>query len=154
MEEGMSRAELVFPSMIFVAVAGFMAGGYALGEYSSSVIAFPLGAATFTCALCVLEIARVLARQPAAPATAASEDADAPAPISATGLFWMFVLPVFLYALGFVAGPALYLLACLRATGFSWVLAISVAAASVAMTWGFFFYVMGVLLPLLPLWWP
>jgi hypothetical protein len=154
----MSRAAPVFPAVILVAVAAFAAGGHFLGEYTWNVIAFPLGAALLTCALCAIEIARGLAQRPqSAPAAAAAPPADGddtPLPISVAGLAWMFVLPVFLYGLGFVAGPAVYLLACLRANGFSWTLAVVIAACSVAMTYGLFIHVMGVLLPVMPLWWP
>jgi hypothetical protein len=151
----MTRAELIFPAIIFVAVAAFTAGGYFIGEYSWDVIAFPFGAAALTCALCAIEIARVLASRPeAAAAGAPAQGDDSALPMSASGVAWMFVLPVFLYALGFVAGPAVYLLACLRACGFSWALSAGIAAASVATTWGLFIHVMGVLLPVMPLWWP
>ena len=154
----MTRAELIFPIIIFVLVAGFAGGGYFIGEYAWGVIAFPLGAAVFTCALCAIEIVRVLAARrasaPAGPAAPPADGDDSPLPMSASGFAWMFVLPVFLYALGFVAGPAVYLLACLRANGYSWALAAGIAAASVAVTWGLFIHVMSVLLPVMPLWWP
>jgi hypothetical protein len=155
----MRRGELIFPAILLVLVAAFTAGGYWLGEYSWGVIAFPLGAALFTCVLCLVEIARALPRRPvtaAAGPVIADPGADdgAPAPLSASGLAWMFVLPVFLYGLGFVAGPVAYLLACLRANGFSWALSATIAAASVALTLGLFSHVMGILLPVMPLWWP
>lgn len=151
----MMRGELIFPSVIFALIAAFAAGGYVLGEYAWSVIAFPLGAAALGCSLCAIEIARAMGRRAAVAGPAApGDEAGGTAQMSGPGLFWMFVLPVFLYALGFVAGPAAYLLACLRANGFSWTLSAAVAAASVAVTWGFFVHVMGVLLPLMPLWWP
>jgi hypothetical protein len=152
MEKRMTRGELIFPVILLVLVAAFTTGGYWLGEYSWGVIAFPLGAALFTCALCLIEIARVLTSRPVAATSPPGPDDSAPAPMS--GLTWMFVLPVFLYGLGFVAGPALYLLACLRANGFSWALSAAVAAASVALTLGLFIHLMGILLPIMPLWWP
>jgi hypothetical protein len=155
MEERVSRAELIFPALILVVVAAFAGGGYFIGEYSWGVIAFPFGAALATCVLCAIEIARVLAsRRVTAPTPAApASSMDAAQPISASSLGWMFVLPLFLYGLGFVAGPAVYLLACLRANGFSWALSTGMAAASVAVTMGLFMQVMGVLLPVMPLWW-
>jgi hypothetical protein len=64
----------------------------------------------------------------------------------------MFALALFLFGLGFVAGPAAYLLICLRANGFSWGLSASVAVASLAVTWGLFIKTMGILLPVAPLW--
>jgi hypothetical protein len=152
----MTRGELIFPVIILVLVAAFAGGGHVIGEYSWGVIAFPAGAAILTCALCAIEIARVIAgrRAPASAPPAPSAGGDVSLPMTASGLAWMFVLPVFLYALGFVAGPAVYLLACLRANGFSLTLSTAAAAASVAVTWGLFIQVMGILLPVMPLWWP
>jgi hypothetical protein len=151
----MSRAELIFPATVLVVVAAFAGGGYFIGGYGWGVIVFPLGAAILTCVLCIIEILRVLRNRRVAAVAAASSDLDDGTllPMSMSGLVWMFVLPVFLYALGFVAGPAAYLLACLRANGFSWALSGGIATASVAMTWGLFVHVMGVLLPVMPLWW-
>jgi hypothetical protein len=152
----MIRGELIFPVTILILVAAFAAGGYFIGEYAWGVIAFPLGAAILTCALCVIEIARVLAGQPAPATTSAAAPADGddqPLPMSVSGFAWMFVLPVFLYGLGFVAGPAAYLLICVRGNGFSWSLSAGIAATSVAVTYGLFIHVMGVLLPVMPLWW-
>jgi hypothetical protein len=148
------RGELILPAIVLVLVAAFAAGGHFIGEYSWGVIAFPLGAALFTCALCAIEIARVLASRPLAAQAPVVDDDSASAPMSMSGLAWMFVLPVFLYGLGFVAGPAVYLLACLRANGFSWGLSAAIAVASVALTFGLFIHVMGILLPVMPLWWP
>lgn len=149
----MNRRELIFPAIILASVASFAGGGYFIGGYEWTVIAFPLGAAIITCALCAIEMARVIASRRAPVAAPAGAD-EQPLPMSGSGVAWMFVLPVFLYGLGFVAGPAAYLLACLRANGFSWALSASIAAASVAVTWGLFVHVMGVLLPVMPLWWP
>jgi Tripartite tricarboxylate transporter TctB family len=152
-EKRMSRAELIFPAIIFATVAAFAAGGYFIGGYPWGVLAFPLGAAVLTCVLCAIEIARVLAAR-RQPASAPAESAEDALPMSASGLAWMFVLPVFLYGLGFIAGTAAYLLACLRANGFTWRLSAGVALVSLAVTWGLFVHVMGVLLPIMPLWWP
>ena len=153
----MNRAELIFPAGILVVVAAFVAGGFLIGDYAWGVIAFPLGAAILTCALCAIEIARVLASRRESPAVTAAappvDNNDAPQPLSMSSLAWMFALLVFLYGLGFVAGPAVYLLVCLRANGFSWALSAGIAAGSVAMTWGLFIHVMGVLLPVVPPWW-
>ena len=148
----MTRAELIFPVIIFVVVVTFAGGGYFIGDYSWGVIAFPLGAAIVICVLCAIEIARLLSSR----RVSASETPPAGGdnmPMSASGFAWIFILPLFLYGLGFVAGPAVYLLACLRANRFSWELSAGIAMASLVMTWGFFIHVMGVLLPLMPLWW-
>jgi hypothetical protein len=142
-------AAAVFPSIILAIVAAFVASGFLVYDYSWSVMAFPFGAGVATCALCALEIIRCLAgRAPLA------EQASAAAlePLSLQSLAWMFSLALFLYGLGFVAGPALYLLVCLRANGQTWGLSLGMAAASVAVTWGVFVKALGVLLPLWPLW--
>ena len=148
----MSRAELIFPAIIFVVVAAFVGGGYFIGEYAWGVIAFPLAAAVLTCGLCAIEIARVLSGTRASRRGAPPID-DTALPMSLSSAAWMFVLLIFLYALGFVAGPAAYLLTCLRANGFSWSLSAGVAAASVVVTYALFIHVMSVLLPVMPLWW-
>jgi hypothetical protein len=150
----MTRGEIVFPSLIFALVAGLLVLGNSVFEYSWTAFAFPLGAGLALCALCAVEIARLLKAGPvAAPAAPPPSDADdAPPAFSAASLAWTFALGVFLYGLGFVAGPAAYLLVCLRASGFSWRLATGVAVASLAVTWGLFIKLMGVLLPMAPLW--
>ena len=143
----MMRGEVIFPALIFATVAAFTAGGDVIGEYSWNVFAFPLGAAIFVCVMCVIEIANALRRPATVPA-----DGDAPAPQSLAAVAWVVALAAFLYGLGFVWGPAAYLLACLRFNGFSWGLAVGVAASSVLLTFGLFIKVMGILLPIAPLW--
>ena len=141
---------IVFPSIIFAVVTAFVASGFYVYDYSWSVIAFPFGAGIATCALCILEVVRCVAgRSPlAVPPPGSTFE-----PLSLSSLAWMFSLALFLYGLGFVFGPALYLLVCLRANGQSWRLSLGIAAASVAVTWGAFIKTMGILLPLWPLWW-
>jgi hypothetical protein len=142
----MSRAAAL-PAFLLVAVAGLLGAGYLLLDYSPAVLAFPAGIGGVLCALCALEIARALGSRAAPPAAALE-------PLSPAALAWMFALAAFILALGFVLGPAAYLLACLRANGGSWRLAAGVAAASVALTWGLFIEVFGILLPVAPPWLP
>jgi hypothetical protein len=143
----MSRAEMIFPAAIFVFVAVMVAAGHFVFQFTWTAFVFPLGTGLAVCALCAVELIRLRGgAETTAPA------GDAPPPLSIPGLAWMAALAVFLFGLGFVAGPAAYLLACLRANGFSWGLAAGVAAASVAVTWGLFIKVMHVLLPITPLW--
>ena len=144
----MSRAELAFPSIIFALVAAFAVGGIVIGEYPWGVIVFPFGAATVVCILCAIEIVRVV-KGKAAPETQPEQTDDE---ISLKALGWLFALAPFLYGLGFVFGPAAYLLACLWANGVSWRLSIPIAAASLLVTWGLFIKLMSVLLPVAPLW--
>jgi hypothetical protein len=149
----MSRAEFIFPALIFAAVALLLVLGNSVFAYTWTAYVFPLGAGVVLCALCAAEMAVALrARERAAPAARAAATADAAAPFSLASFAWMFALAAFLYALGFVAGPALYLLVCLRANGVSWALSAGVALASLLVTWGLFIKVMGIQLPLAPLW--
>lgn len=141
----MNRAETIFPAAILVCVAVFVALGYLVLEFTWTAFAFPLGAGVAVCALCAIELMR-LGRSEGEPAE------EAAPPLSIPSLAWTAALGLFLYGLGFVAGPAVYLLVCLRANGFSWTLAASVAAASVAVSWGLFIKMMHVLLPIAPLW--
>jgi hypothetical protein len=143
----MSKAETIFPAAIFVIVAALVAFGYFISQFTWITFVFPFMVGVVLCALCLIELTRPFKNSDS---TATSE--APPAPLSMSSLFWMFALIVFLYGLGFVAGPAAYLLACLRANGFSWRLSAGVAAASVAVTWGLFIKVMNVLLPIAPLW--
>jgi len=73
-------------------------------------------------------------------------------PLSLASIGWIFALIVFLYAFGFVVGPALYLFAFLRVNGFSWSTAALIGLASAAVTWGFFIKMIGILLPVGPMW--
>lgn len=143
----MSRAELAFPSAILAMVAAFAAGGIVLGEYPWGVIVFPFGAACAVCVLCAIQVASTVTAG-AAPEAEPQTDGE----ISLKGLIWLFALAPFLYGLGFVFGPAAYLLACLGANGVSWRLSIPIAVASLPVTWGLFIKVMGVQLPIAPLW--
>jgi len=147
----MRRAELFFPSLILVVIAALLA--YGASHYTWTALVFPLGAGLILCGLCAGEATKVLMAhhgQPV-PEIDATEGEEA-APLSPATIGWIFALPVFLYGLGFVAGPACYLLVCLRANRFSWPLSVGVAAASVLVTWGLFIRIVGILLPVAPLW--
>jgi hypothetical protein len=143
----MSRAEAVFPALLFVAVAGLLVAGRFVLGYSWTVIAFPFGAGGLMCALCVAQVAAVLTGR-----QAQAVDEEPLEPLTLSGLFWVFALAPFLFALGFVAGTAAYLLICLRANGASWRLSVLVAAGSLLVTWGMFIKILQVPLPLWPLW--
>jgi hypothetical protein len=147
----MRRAELIFPCVIFAAIAALVA--YAAANYTWTALAFPLGAGLVLCGLCAGEVATVLSggRGEATPPVDVVEDEE-PAPLSLNSIAWIFGLAVFLYGLGFVAGPACYLLVYLLANRFSWPVAAGIAAASVVVTWGVFIKTIGILLPVAPLW--
>jgi hypothetical protein len=147
----MSRGEAVFPGLLLLGVAMLVAGGIFIAGYSWNVIAFPFGAAAIVCGLCLVQLATALAdSKPAAPEPS---PADLPSePLTVASLVWVFVLALFLYGLGFVFGPAAYLLVYLRANGASWLLSTAVAASSLLITWGLFIKLLRVLLPLQPLW--
>lgn len=144
----MSRAAAVLPALLFAAVAALLGAGFLLLDYPAGVLVFPAGIGGLLCALCAIEVARALRGGRAAPAAPALE------PSWLRALAWMFALGAFLLLLGFVLGPAAYLLACLRANGFSWRLAACVGGASVALTWGVFIGVLGIPLPVVPPWLP
>lgn len=143
----MSRAEILFPSILFVIIAGLLATGWFILGYSLTVIAFPLGAGTVMCALCVVQVAAVLTGR-----QASVVDEEPLEPLTISGLAWVFALALFVFGLGFVVGPAVYLLTCLRANGSSWSLSLVIAAGSVAVTWGLFIKFLLVPLPIEPLW--
>jgi hypothetical protein len=140
------HAERIFPAVLCAGVAALLAVGLLVLAYSWTVIAFPLGAGGVMCALCVLQIVRSRADRspPLRPNTAE--------PFTLPTLAWVFALPVFLYALGFVAGPAIYLLVYLRASGSSWRLSGLLSVGSLVVIWAFFIKLLGVLLPVEPLW--
>jgi hypothetical protein len=141
-------AEIAFPAGLAALAAALIAGGFLIADYSWRVIGFPLLAGGVMAALCLVQIAAVGRRRLDEPA--AEEGLE---PITAASVAWVFALAVFVFALGFVAGPAAYLLAYLRANGSSWRLSLIISALSIAVTWGFFIKLMRVLLPVEPLWW-
>lgn len=143
----MNRRQTVFPALILAFTATTLAVGYFHYQYSWTAFAFPLAAGLVVCLLCAFEIAAIARR----PGTRAPRAADQP-PLSLAGVAWLFALAAFLYAFGFVAGAALYLLVCLRGNDFSWRLSVGTAVVSLFVTWGIFIKVLGVQLPLKPLW--
>ncbi len=142
----MTRATIIFPALILLAVGGLTI--YAAFTFTWTALQFPLGAGVLLCLLCVGELVATFTGRQAEVAL----DAERAGPLSWPSLVWIFLLGGFLFALGFVAGPALYLLIFLRANRFSWGFAASVAAGSVLVTWGLFIKVIGILLPVGPLW--
>ena len=143
----MNRGEIIFPAVLFAAVAALIAGGFAAG-YSWTVIAFPFGAAIIVCALSALQMSWALAGKADRPF---AQDERLP-PLTVASLAWVFALAIFVYGLGFVFGPAAYLLAYLRAHGSSWALSVIIAAGSIVLSWGLFIKFLHVLLPIEPLW--
>lgn len=135
---------VVFPAVVFASTIALLAGGWLAG-YSWAVIMLPFGVGVLLCGLCALQIATVFVGDTAA-------DEEPIEPLTIPSITWVFVLPVFLYALGFVLGPAAYLLAYLRGNGGSWIVASSIAAGSVLVTWLIFIKTMRLLLPIEPLW--
>jgi len=148
----MSRGEAIFPAVLAVVVAALVVGGIFVAGYSWKVIAFPFGAAVIVCGLCLAQIATALSGTRTA-AAEPSPATDLPLdPLTPASLIWVFVLVLFLYGLGFVFGPAAYLLLYLRANGSSWLRSAAIAAGSLLVTWGLFTKVLRVLLPIQPLW--
>jgi hypothetical protein len=143
----MSRGEIIFPAVLFLVVAALITGGFAFG-YSWTVIAFPLGAAIVVCALSALQTWWAIAGNVHPPP---AEEEPLP-PLTGASLAWVFALGLFVYLLGFVFGPAAYLLAYLRAHGSSWAVSGAIAAGSIVFTWGLFIKFLQVLLPIEPFW--
>lgn len=142
----MTRPAVLFPTLILLATGGLSI--YAGATFTWTALQFPLGAGILLCALCACELAATLSGRQAETAL----DADRAEPLSWTSLVWIFALGGFLFGLGFVAGPAFYLLIYLRANRFSWGFSAAIAIASVAVTWGLFIKIIGILLPVAPLW--
>jgi hypothetical protein len=148
----MRRGEAILPTVLAIVVAALVAGGIFLAGYSWKVIAFPFGAAVIVCGLCLMQIATTLSGTRTV-AAESSPAADVPLePLTPASLIWVFVLVLFLAGLGFVFGPAAYLLLYLRANGSSWLMSAAIAASSLLVTWGLFIKMLRVLLPLQPLW--
>lgn len=143
----MKHGQIVFPSLIFGFTAAMLALGYFHYQYSWTAFAFPFSAGLAVCILCVLEIVTAVSGQ-----GKRASDAGEPPPVSVAGVAWLFALGAFLYAFGFVFGAALYLLVCLRGNGFSWRLSVGAAIVTLIVAWGIFIKVLGVQLPLIPLW--
>jgi hypothetical protein len=145
MEARMTRSAILFPALILLAAGGLSI--YAAVTFTWTALQFPLGTGVLLCVLCAGELAATLSgRQPGA-----TLDAERAGPLSWPSFVWIFALGGFLFGLGFVAGPACYLLIYLRANGFSWLLSMGIAIASVAVTWGLFIKIMGIQLPIVPL---
>jgi hypothetical protein len=145
----MKRGELLFPAIIFLVTGVLLLLGAFYYEYARIVFMFPLAAGLALCALCLNEIVAVVRGRTR---TSPQIDDEPDVSMSWTALGWMLSLLIFLYGFGFVFGIAAYLLFCLRGNGFSWQLSVGAAAASLLLTWGVFIKILGVLLPVQPLW--
>lgn len=142
----MTRGAFLFPALILAFTATMLGIGYFHYHYSWVSFAFPLGVGLVLCALCAMEML-VFSRSP----KTSERNADVPA-LSLVSLAWLFALAPFLWAFGFVFGAALYLLVSLRGNAFSWRTAIATALVSLLVSWGLVIKVLGVQLPIAPLW--
>jgi hypothetical protein len=147
MESRMTRGEVIFPSLLFVVIAGLLIVGRLVLGYSWTVIAFPFGAGVIVCGLCIVQVAAVITGR-----QTQVVDEDPLEPLTLSGLIWVFALAPFLFGLGFIFGTAACLLVCLRANGASWRLSAIIAAASFLVTWVMFVKFLQVPLPMWPLW--
>ena len=146
----MTRAELIFPSLIFAAVGSLLLVGFFVLHHSWAVIGFPFLAGVTVCILCILDIAMTLSGRRVQPSALGAPQES----LSVASLAWAFALGAFVYGLGFVFGPAAYLFIYLRAHGSSWLFSSAVAGVSLLITWGLFIKLLRILLPFEPLWWP
>ena len=145
----MTRGAFIFPALFFVATIALLALGYFYYGYPWVTFAFPFGAGLALCGLCALEMAKTLAKSTeSGPAIEDEPDVS----MSWPALGWLLALLLFLYGFGFVYGSAAYLLVCLLGNGFSWKIAVGSALVALVVTWGLFIKILGVLLPLQPLW--
>jgi Tripartite tricarboxylate transporter TctB family len=142
-----NRGTTAFPALALAFTLVMLAVGYFHYHYSWTAFAFPLAAGVALCLLCAFEIATLLRRR-----GGSAPGPDAPPPVSLAGMAWLFALAGFLYAFGFIVGAALYLLVCLRGNGFAWRLSLGTAVASLLIGWGLFVKLLGVQLPVTPLW--
>lgn len=142
----MTRGAFLFPALILAFTATMLGIGYFHYHYSWVSFAFPLGVGLVLCTLCAMEML-VFSRSP----KTSERNADVPA-LSLVSLAWLFALAPFLWAFGFVFGAALYLLVSLRGNAFSWRTAIATALVSLLVSWGLVIKVLGVQLPIAPLW--
>jgi hypothetical protein len=142
----MTRAQAIFPALILAFTASMLALGYFHYHYSWTSFAFPLGAGAVVIALCAAEIF-VLIKSPGA----SQASAEMPA-LSLRSVLWLFALAPFLWAFGFVFGAALYLLISLRGNAFSWRASVITALLSLLLSWGLVIKILGVQLPVRPLW--
>ncbi len=90
----MIRAEVLFPSMLFVGVAGLLAAGLTVLGYSWPVIAFPFGAGAIMCALCIVEVAQDAGGARARPLRRARKSSSR---LTWSSVAWVFALGGFVY---------------------------------------------------------
>ena len=139
----MTRAQALYPALILAFTAAMLALGYFHYHYSWTSFAFPFAVGLVVIALCGAEMLALLRNSKAV--------VDVPA-VPIRSLLWLFALAPFLWAFGFVFGAALYLLVSLRGHAFSWRASIVTALVSLLVSWALVIEVLGVQLPLKPLW--
>jgi hypothetical protein len=144
----MNHAELAFPAVILLAVSALLTAGFLVLDYSWTVITFPFVTGIVLGVLCLLQLATTV-RKPL-PTPAADERPDEP--LIASSIAWILALAVLLYGVGFIFGPAIFLLAYSKAQGSSWKFSSALSASSLIVTWVLFVKLLGVLLPAGPLW--
>lgn len=152
----MRAGELVF----LLLLAGFLVGFCLLGQfhygYAASLMLFPLSAAGITLPIVAIQLAILLKsrRGATAPAASAPERPGGMGLSSAPKVAALFCVVPLVFLVGYPVGLALYLLGILRQTGESWSVAWTLAAGSLLVSYGLFTQLLGVPLPLTPLWWP
>ena len=139
----MIRAEAIFPALIAAFTAAMLALGHFHYHYAWTSFAFPFAVGLAVIALCGAEMLALLRSSKAV--------VDVPA-VPIRSLLWLFALAPFLWAFGFVFGAALYLLISLRGHAFSWRASVTTALASLLVSWGLVIELLGVQLPIKPLW--
>jgi hypothetical protein len=155
----MRHAELAFLCLLAVFVIGFLTLGLFHYGYSFALLRFPLLAGGAVGVLVAAQIFVLRRSEPAETAEAVgpglTERFTGPARAATLlRICWLFSIVPLVFLCGYPWGLAIYLLCFLRSTRASWTLALAMAAASLLLSFGLFIEVLGVSLPVTPLWWP
>ncbi len=138
--------------LIALFIAGFLALGEFVYDYSFSVHRFPIIVGLATIALAAIAFVRTLVR----PAPQGDEEEAASAWPSGTtaALLWLAAaLPIVVF-LGYLVGPALYLFIYLKLHGEKWLTAAVFAIGALLVIYFGFHELLAVRVPIYPFWWP
>ena len=144
------NAETVFLGLLAAFLVGFCALGLFYYAYPVDLLRFPLLAAGFTLVVTLVQMVSLGRRTSVA-------GGQARLPERRGGLIkagWLLSVLPLVFLCGFPAALALYLFGCLKSAGESWGLSLVLAASSLLLSYGLFIQMIGIPLPLLPLWWP
>lgn len=158
----MQRTEALFLFAVALFLTGFCLLGLFHYAYSATLLRFPLLAAGVTLFLICCRLVLLHREQGAGgpdlmetPRTVLVEVLGAARRGHAVvSMLWMIAILPLVFVLGWPLGMAVYLLCALRHFGEAWPLAIAISLSSLVLSYGLFIAVLGVPLPVLPVWWP